>query len=118
MRALAIPLLLSSPLWAHHSFKAEFDPAKQVTLTGVVTKVEWMNPHVWFYVDVRDGDGKVLSWSVESAGPNSLARRGWTRNSLKVGDRVTVTAYRARDGEPVASAAKVIMADGVTVIPQ
>src|SRR5580658_4362152 len=116
MRALAISLILAMPLYAHHSFEAEFDPAKQVTLKGVVTKVEWTNPHVWFYVDARDGEGKMLSWSVEAAGPNSLARRGCTRNPLKVGERITVSDHRPPGAEPVASAAPVVMADGTKVL--
>jgi hypothetical protein len=118
MRTLAALLILALPLSGHHSFKAEFDPAKEVTLKGVVTKVEWTNPHIWFYVDVKAADGKLVNWAVEAAGPNSLARRGWTRNSLRTGDRVTVTAYRARDGEPVASAARVVMSDGTMVLTQ
>src|SRR5579862_3159925 len=100
------------PLLAHHSFSAEYDPARPITLKGVVTKVEWANPHTYFYIDVKDGSGKVSNWACETAGPNTLSRRGWNRNSIKVGDQVTVVGYRARDGAPVASAREVMMADG------
>jgi len=116
MRALAALLILVSPLPAHHSFKAEFDPAKQVLLKGTVTKVEWTNPHVWFYIDVREPDGRTTNWAVEAPGPNSLARRGWTRNALRAGDRIAVTAYRARDGAAVASAARVVLSGGTTTV--
>jgi hypothetical protein len=103
------------PLAAHHSFAAEYDSKQQVTLEGVVTKVEWMNPHTWFYLDVKGGDGKVLNWSIEGANPNALARRGWRKNSLKVGDKVTVVAYRAKDGSTTVNARTIVMADGQKV---
>jgi hypothetical protein len=83
-----------------------------MTVTGVVTKVEWMNPHTHFYIDVKDESGKVLNWDVETGSPNALSRRGWTRNSLKVGDNVTVDAFRAKDGSTLASARNVKLSDG------
>lgn len=102
----------SARLLAHHSFAAEFDPQQPITLTGVVTKVEWLNPHTHFYVDVKDQNGKVVNWDLETGSPNGLSREGWTRNSLKAGDTVTVQAFRAKDGSNLASARSVTLADG------
>lgn len=105
-------LVGTSPAWAHHSFAAEFDAARPLNFQGVVTKVEWTNPHTYFYVDVREDNGHVVNWIFETAGPNLLARLGWRRDSLKVGDRVTVVAYPAWDGARMASARSVVLADG------
>jgi hypothetical protein len=100
-------------LFAHHSFAAEFDAAKPVTLTGTVTKVEWTNPHTWFYLDVKDETtGEVRSWGLEMGSPNALSNLGWTRNTLKVGDRVTVNGYLAKSGKPRANARSVKVSDG------
>jgi hypothetical protein len=99
------------PTFAHHSVSAEFDLSKRITLEGRVTKIEWMNPHVYLYVDVN-ADGKKSNWACETAGPNTLARQGWSRSSLKIGDRVTVVGYKARDGSYVASAREVVLANG------
>ncbi|SRR5260370_139245 len=104
--------LAAVPMLAHHSFAAEFDPSKSITLTGVVTKVEWMNPHAHFLIDVKDENGKVVTWDLETGSPNALSRRGWTRHSLKEGDVVTVQAFRAKDGSSLASARMVTLADG------
>ena len=96
------------PLLAHHSFAAEFDSAKSINLTGVVTKVEWMNPHVYFYVDVKDPKtGKVANWGCEMGSPNGLTRTGWTRNTLKVGMVIQVEGSQAKDGSTVANARNV-----------
>ena len=96
------------PLLAHHSFAAEFDSAKAINLTGVVTKVEWMNPHVYFYVDVKDPKtGKVANWGCEMGSPNGLTRTGWTRNTLKVGMVIQVEGSQAKDGSTVANARNV-----------
>ncbi len=118
--AILIPggllLLATAPVFGHHSVAAEFDVNRQVTYTGVITGVEWSNPHIYFYVDVKDADQKVTNWAFEGAGPNTLARMGWLRDMLKVGDRVTVVAFPARDGAYVASAQKVTLANGHTVL--
>jgi hypothetical protein len=110
--AIAGLLLASAPVLAHHSFAAEFDSNQPMTVTGVVTKLEWMNPHTHFYIDVKDDSGKVVNWDVETGSPNVLSRRGWTRNSLKVGDIVTVDTFRAKDGSNLASARTVKLSDG------
>lgn len=103
--------LAGIPTFAHHSVSAEFDLSKRISLEGKITKIEWMNPHVYLYVDVS-ADGKTSNWACETAGPNTLARQGWSRSSLKIGDRVTVVGYQARDGSNVASAREVVLANG------
>jgi hypothetical protein len=109
--AAGLALLLAAlPGSAHHSFAAEFDASKPVNLTGAVTKVEWMNPHTWFYIDVKDETGKVTNWAVEMGSPNGLMRAGWTRNSMKLGDVVTVEGSRAKDGSNNANARAVTLA--------
>ena len=104
--------LAVTPALAHHSFAAEYDSAKPVTLKGAVTKMEWMNPHARFYVDVKDDAGKVTNWELELGSPNGLMRRGWTRNSLKPGDSIVVEGYVAKDGSNLANARQVTFADG------
>jgi len=104
--------LLAIPLVAHHSFQAEFDAEKAVTLTGVVTKLEWTNPHAHFYIDVKSPEGTVVNWNLELASPNVLRRLGWNREIFKIGDTVTVFCARAKDGSNLASARTVTLPDG------
>ncbi len=101
--AFLIGLLGSSvPLMAHHSFAAEYDSRKTITIHGVVQKVAWMNPHAYVWVDVKDENGQITTYAFESLSPNALMRGGWTRNSLKPGDEVTVDGYLAKDGQRLA----------------
>jgi hypothetical protein len=99
----------SVPALAHHSFSAEFDLKQPLTMTGTVTKLEWTNPHVWFYIDVKDESGKVTNWGMEMGSPNGLLRTGWTRTSMKLGDVVTVDGFKARNGTPNGNATSVMM---------
>jgi len=112
--ATGLGLLASTaPTRAHHSFAAEFDRNLPVTVTGAVTKVEWANPHARFYIDAKDeSSGETVNWDFELASPNGLMRRGWTRNSMKIGDVVTVTGHRAKNHPHVGNASTVTMADG------
>ena len=105
-------VMAAAPVLAHHSFEAEYDSKKPINVTGVVTKMEWMNPHARFYVDVKDESGKVTSWNFELGSPNVLRRQGWTRDALKVGDQVSVEGYLAKDGSNLANARRVTLADG------
>ena len=95
---------------AHHSFAAEYDAEKPIKLTGTVTKIEWTNPHCFFYVDVKNEAGKTENWGFEMGNPNALLRLGWTRNSLKQGDKVTVEGSKARDGSLHANARSMVLA--------
>lgn len=104
--------VLATPALAHHSFAAEYDVKQPITMTGTVTKVEWLNPHARFYIDVKDKGGKVINWEFELGSPNSLMRKGWTRNSLKPGDVVTVDGFRAKDGSSLGNARTINLADG------
>jgi hypothetical protein len=108
------------PVVAHHSLDAEFDRTKPVTVTGVVTKVEWMNPHIWYYMDVKDADGKITKWQFEGGPPNALRRAGWNRNSLNVGDTVTVEGIMAKipvqNGVYTGNTSTIRLADGRRVL--
>ncbi len=98
--------------FGHHSFSAEFSRDLPIEVSGIVSKVEWMNPHARFYVDVKSDDGSTANWNFELTTPNLLMRKGWTRNSLKVGDTVTVKGWRARNDPHVANASSVTLAGG------
>ena len=97
---------------AHHSFAAQYDRNKPVTLVGTISKVEWMNPHIYFYVDVKGPDGKAENWAVEGGAPNTLYRRGWRREMLQVGSQVTVDAWLAKDGTRLANMREITFTDG------
>jgi hypothetical protein len=109
--AVLAPAVWAAPALGHHSFAAEFDASKPFKLTGIVTKVEWQNPHTFFYIDVTDErSGTVTNWAMEMGSPNGLMRAGWTRNTLKIGDRVIVEGSLARDGTPTGNARVVVLA--------
>jgi hypothetical protein len=105
-------MLAAVPANAYHSFAAEFDANKHVTLTGIVTKVEWENPHARFYLDVKEEGGAIVHWEFQMGSVNTLMRGGWTRNMLKAGDTVTVNGYLAKDGSRLANARVVTLSDG------
>ena len=109
---IGVALLSAQTLSAHHSFSAEFDRNSPVTLTGSVTRVDWGNPHIWVFMDVKDDTGKVSNWGVEGGAPNALFRNGWRKDSLKVGDTVTVEGFKSKDGLPRANANRVTLPDG------
>jgi len=102
----------SSPLLAHHSFAAEFDSAKSITLQGVVTRLDWMNPHIWIYLDTKDDSGTVAHWQCEGAPPNTLTRQGWSKDSLKIGDQVTIEGFRSKDGTNTCNSRSVKLPSG------
>jgi hypothetical protein len=113
---MSLALLLSrSSAYAHHSFAAEYDIDKPVQITGTVTKVEWTNPHVRFYLDVKNDQGEVVNWNIELGPPLILRRLGWRQDSLKAGDHVTIEGYQAKDHSSLANAKKVTLADGRSV---
>jgi Family of unknown function (DUF6152) len=110
--AYSTALVAGAPAWAHHSFAAEYDSKQEITLKGVITKVEWTNPHIYIYIDVKDADGHVTNWSLEGYPPNTLKRTGFTRDLLKVGDEVTITAYKAKDASFSGAGREITFADG------
>ena len=101
---VALSSLSAAPLSAHHSFAAQFDGSKPITLQGAVTKVEWRNPHIWVYLDVKDPDGSVTAWQCEGGAPNALTRQGWSRQTLESGEPLTIVGYLAKDGSKTCNA--------------
>jgi len=112
LAVFAIGLLSAASMFAHHSFSAEFDAKKTVVLKGNVTKVDWLNPHIWIYLDVKDDSGKVAHWQCEGGAPNSLTRNGWTKNDLKQGDAITINGTLAKDASNTCNASQVALPDG------
>jgi hypothetical protein len=113
--AVLVLLAIAAPVSGHHSEAAEYDASKPVKVTGTLKQVEWQNPHVWFYVDVKDEDGKITTWGFSAAPPGALMRRGVTKDSLKIGSVISVEGSRARDGSNNASGRSVRYADGTSV---
>ncbi len=112
---VVVAILSGAPVWAHHAFAAEFDAKKPVKLRGTVTKMEWINPHAWIHVDVKKEDGTVDEWMVEAGTPNTLLRRGFTRDSLKPGTEIVVDGYQSKDGSLRANGRDVTLPDGKTL---
>jgi hypothetical protein len=104
--------LAGASLAAHHAFSAEFDANQPIVLRGTVTKTEWINPHAWVYIDVKSPDGKAETWAIECGAPNSLLRRGWSKNSLPIGSEIVVDGFRAKNGSTVANARDITTPDG------
>ena len=111
--ALAVMLLSAAvPVLAHHAFSAEFDQSKPVKVSGEITKLEWVNPHAWLFIDVKGTDGKTVGWRFEMGAPNALLRAGWSRSDIKPGTAVTISGFLARAGGPVGNAFQVRLPDG------
>jgi hypothetical protein len=111
--AVGVGLLMTGlPLSAHHSFAAEYDSSQVLTLKGTISKVEWTNPHIYIYVDVKDAGGNVATWALEGYPPNTLKRTGFTKDTLKIGDEITITAYKAKDGTNTGAGREITFSDG------
>ena len=108
----AIAVLCATPVLAHHSFSAEFDATQPISLKGTLTKMDWVNPHGWLYIDVRQPDGKVVNWAIEAGSPNSLVRKGLRQADFPIGSEVVIEGYRARNGSPTANGTSVKFANG------
>ncbi len=109
---LALFLSIGIPAWGHHSFSAVFDEDSPIEITGTVTEVDWRNPHAWIYIDVESGNGEIVNWAVELGSTNGLTRRGWSRNTVRIGEVISVSGYRARDGSTRGSVRSIALADG------
>ena len=105
-------LATATPVWAHHAFAAEFDSTKPVKLKGTVTKMEWINPHAWIHIDVKDENGTVTNWMIEAAAPNALLRRGWNKNSLPAGTEILVEGFQAKDQSNRANGSVITFTNG------
>ena len=112
LAGFGLVLMSSAPAMAHHSFAAEYDSNAVITLTGVITKVDWTNPHMYIHLDVKDANGKVTNWSLEGYPPNTLKRTGFSRDSLKEGETITITAYKSKDGTNTGAGREVTFRDG------
>jgi hypothetical protein len=110
--ALGIVALAGPLVFAHHAFTAEFDANQPVVLKGAVSKTEWINPHSWVYIDVKDAAGKVTTWAIECGAPNALLRRGWNKKDLPLGTELVVEGYQAKNGSPIANAINITLPDG------
>lgn len=110
---LALVILTAGPrLLAHHSFAAQYDASKAIRITGTLVKVEWTNPHTYFYLEVKEDSGEVVRWGCEGGAPGALSRRGFKRGDLKLGDTIVVDGYRSRDGSRLIDARRITLADG------
>ncbi|HEY1239566.1 MAG TPA: DUF6152 family protein [Bryobacteraceae bacterium] len=112
LAVVVVTLAAAVPLIAHHAFAAEFDVNQPVKVRGTITKLEWVNPHAWLYVDVKGDDGKVVNWHFELGPPNALVRLGWKKDSIPAGLEVTISGFRAKSGEAVANGRSIILPDG------
>ena len=108
--------LTGASLAAHHSFAAEFDANKPITLVGAITKIEWVNPHAWIWIDVKARDGKLTNWAVELAPPNALLKRGWRRDVMRIGTVIKIGGYAAKSGREVANGIEITLPDGSRVL--
>ena len=111
----AAGMTLGVPAYAHHSFAAEFDGSRSLRLTGTITRIEWSNPHSYFFIDVKDDKGNIANWGCEGAGPGALTRRGWKKGDVKLGDTLIVDGYPAKDGSHLIDARRVTLPDGRSV---